>query len=89
MPRTDLAYVKVKKKYRKNRKGKKIQDLRRELRVLKKKYKQAWEGERQPLTELREILKAKLKSTRKAEWHRTERKSEKENIIPRRSLRLR
>ena len=32
-----------------------MQDLRRELRALKKKYKQASESERQPLTELRDI----------------------------------
>ena len=30
----------------------------------------ASEGERQPLTELREILRAKLRTIRKAEWHR-------------------
>ena len=47
-----------------------MQDVRRELRALKKKYKHASEGERQPFTELREILKAKLRSIRKAEWHR-------------------
>ena len=41
----------------KNRRAKKVQDLRRELRALKKKYKQGSEGERQPLTELREILR--------------------------------
>ena len=76
MPRKDLAYVKVKKvkTYCKNRRAKTVQDLRRELRAPKKKYKQANEGERQPLTELREILRAKLRTIRKAEWHRWRRK---------------
>ena len=55
MPRKDLTYVKVEKKkktYSKNCWAKKIQDVQRELRALKKKYKQAGEGERQPLTEV-------------------------------------
>ena len=76
MPRKDLAYVKVKKKktFCKNHRAEKIQDLRCELRALKKKYKQASEGEHQPLTELREILRTKLRSTRKAEWNRRHQK---------------
>ena len=40
----------------------------------KKKYKQTSEGECQPLTVLREILRAKLRSIWKAEWHRRCRK---------------
>ena len=58
------------KTYCKNHKAKKIQDLWDELRALKKKYKQAGEGEGWPLTELREILRTKLRYLRKAEWHR-------------------
>ena len=72
--RFGLREGKQEKTYCKNRRAKKVQDLRRELRALKKKYKQANEAERQPLTELREILRAKLRTIRKAEWHRRRRK---------------
>ena len=72
--RFGLREGKQEKTYCKNRRAKKVQDLRRKLRALKKKYKQASEGERQPLTELREILREKLRTIRKAEWHRRRRK---------------
>ena len=69
-----LREGKQEKTYCKNRRAKKVQDLRRELRALKKKYKQASDGEHQPLTDLREIFRAKLTTIRKAEWHRRRRK---------------
>ena len=65
--RFGLREDKQEKTYCKNQRTKKVQDLKRELRAVKKKYKQASEGERQPLTELREILRAKLRTIRKAE----------------------
>ena len=72
--RFGLHEGKQEKIYGKNRRAKKVQDLRHELRALKEKYKQASEGECQPLTELRKILRAKLRTIRKAEWHRRCRK---------------
>lgn len=53
-----------------NRREKKIKELRKELRSLKKAYRKANREDRQPLEELRAILREKLKNTRRAEWHR-------------------
>ena len=72
--RFGLREGKQEKTHGKNRRAKKVQDLRHELRALRKMYNQASEGERQTLTELREILRAKLRTIRKAEWHRKSRK---------------
>ena len=75
MPRKDLAYEKVNKKKPTVRTG----GLRR-CRTWdvnyghSRKKTQVSEAERQPLTELREILRAKLRTIWKAEWHRRRRK---------------
>ena len=60
--------------YNKNRRANTIQELRKQLRTLRKQHKQASEEERQPLAELREILRTKLKSIRRAEGHRRRRR---------------
>lgn len=58
------------KPYSKNCRATKIQQLRQELRSFKRQYKVASGEERQPLMELREILRKKLLTIRRAEWHR-------------------
>lgn len=50
--------------YVKNRRAAKISQLRQELRSLKRQFKQATEGEKGPLSELRSILRKKLKLKR-------------------------
>ncbi|XP_038154112.1 uncharacterized protein LOC119791846 [Cyprinodon tularosa] len=52
----------------------KIHQLRKELRVLRRQFKQAREEERGPLSVLRNILRKKLLTLRSAEWHRRRRK---------------
>lgn len=56
--------------YMNNRRAEKISQLRQELRVLKRQYKVAREEERDALSELRGILRKKLTTLRRAEWHR-------------------
>ena len=51
-----------------------MKELRKELRSNKKQYKKAKAEERQPLEELRIILKEKLKTVRRAEWHKRRQK---------------
>ena len=63
-----------KKIYIDNRRTVKIKELRRELKSLRKQYKKASEEERQPLAELRDILRRRLTSIRRAEGHRKRRK---------------
>ncbi len=53
-----------------NRRATKIHQLRQELRTLKKQFKRAAEEEKQPLEELHNILRKKLTTLRRAEWHR-------------------
>ncbi|TWW59294.1 hypothetical protein D4764_06G0008240, partial [Takifugu flavidus] len=48
----------------------KIHQLRKELRTLKKQFKRASDGDKQALKELYNILQKKLKTLRRAEWHR-------------------
>lgn len=48
----------------------KIQQLRKELKTLKKQFKVGNEQECQPLAELRDILRRKLMGLHRAEWHR-------------------
>ncbi|XP_063058826.1 uncharacterized protein LOC134452393 [Engraulis encrasicolus] len=57
-----------------NRRATQIHKLRQELRTLKKQYKVAGEEEKQPLEELRNILRRKLMTLRRAEGHRRRRK---------------
>ena len=60
--------------YTANRRVNKMKDLRKEIRSLKKLYRRASIEERQPLEELRGILRGELKTLRQAEWHRRRRK---------------
>ncbi|TWW62333.1 hypothetical protein D4764_04G0009800 [Takifugu flavidus] len=56
--------------YTMNRRSFKIHQLRKELQTLKKQFKRAADGEKQALKELYNILRKKLKTLRRAEWHR-------------------
>ncbi|XP_057679566.1 uncharacterized protein LOC130908003 [Corythoichthys intestinalis] len=56
--------------YTMNRRATKIHQLRQELRTLKKQFKIAAEKDKPPLEELRNILRKKLTTLRRAEWHR-------------------
>ncbi|XP_049324773.1 uncharacterized protein LOC125789951 [Astyanax mexicanus] len=56
-----------------NRRADKIRELRKELRMLAKQFKLAAEEEKPPLAELRHTIRKKLKSLRRAEWHRRRR----------------
>ena len=60
--------------YTKNRRAAQIQQLRHELRTLKKQHKSAREDQKEPLAELRNILRKKLMTLRRAEGHRRRRK---------------
>ncbi|XP_038131552.1 uncharacterized protein LOC119776958 [Cyprinodon tularosa] len=55
---------------RPNRHETKISQLRKELKALNRQYKKAGEEERPALRELRGILRQRLISLRRAEWHR-------------------
>ena len=63
--------------YTANRRVNKMKDLRKEIRSLKKLYRRASIEERQPLEELRGILRGELKTLRRAEWHRRRKESSK------------
>lgn len=60
----------LKSSYTMNRRANQINKLRQELRSLKQQHKVASEDEKQPLVELRNILRKKLMTLRRAEWHR-------------------
>ncbi|XP_067284127.1 uncharacterized protein [Pseudorasbora parva] len=60
--------------YTMNNRAHKIHQLRQELKSLRRKFKEAREEERGPLAELRVILRKKLMTLRRAEWHRRRRK---------------
>lgn len=53
-----------------NRREVKISQLRQELRLLGRQFKVAREEEQAGLTELRSIMRKKLTTLRRAEWHR-------------------
>lgn len=57
-----------------NRRELKIKQFRSELKTLRKQYKIAKPEERQPLRELRDLIRLNMKSLRRAEWHRRRRK---------------
>ncbi|KAJ8359312.1 hypothetical protein SKAU_G00158370 [Synaphobranchus kaupii] len=56
--------------YTMNRRATKIHLLRQEVRTLKKQYKKSIDEEKQSLAELQYILRKKLMTLRRAEWHR-------------------
>ncbi|KAJ8349798.1 hypothetical protein SKAU_G00249280 [Synaphobranchus kaupii] len=56
--------------YTKNRRAEKITQLRHKLRLLKRQFKGASEEEKPGLAELCGILRKKLLTLRRAEWHR-------------------
>ncbi|XP_053170226.1 uncharacterized protein LOC128354001 [Scomber japonicus] len=58
------------KPYSKNRRAEKISQLRRELRDLKNQFKGASEDLKPGLAEIRCVLRKKLLTLRRAEWHR-------------------
>ncbi|XP_063050368.1 uncharacterized protein LOC134445223 [Engraulis encrasicolus] len=68
--RFGVKQPKAKNAARPNRRENKITALRRDLKALKKRFKKASEEERPALVELRVILRKKLISLRRAEWHR-------------------
>ncbi|XP_062872774.1 uncharacterized protein LOC134334411 [Trichomycterus rosablanca] len=55
---------------RPNRRELKISHLRQELKILKRQFRAANEEERGALSELRQILRSKLITLGRAEWHR-------------------
>uniref|UniRef100_A0A3B1JAJ2 Reverse transcriptase domain-containing protein n=1 Tax=Astyanax mexicanus TaxID=7994 RepID=A0A3B1JAJ2_ASTMX len=57
-----------------NQRAAKIHRIRQELKSLKLQFKEASEEQRPPLVELRTILRKKLLTLRRAEWHRRRRK---------------
>lgn len=60
--------------YTMNNRASKIHQLRQELKTLRQQFKVASEEERGPLAELRSIIRKKLMTLRRAEWHRRRRK---------------
>ncbi|KAL7891878.1 hypothetical protein AOLI_G00013540 [Acnodon oligacanthus] len=60
--------------YTMNNRSKKIHQLRQELKSLKRRFEEAREEEMGPLAELRNILRKKLMTLRRAERHRRRRK---------------
>ena len=60
--------------YAPNHRARKIQSLRKELKLLKRQYKTAGEIERAGLADLRAILRKQLLTLRRAEFHRRRRK---------------
>ncbi|RXN19664.1 reverse transcriptase [Labeo rohita] len=60
--------------YSMNHRAAKIRKIRQELKSLKKQYKEASEEQRPPLEELRAVLRKRLMTQRRAEWHRRRRK---------------
>lgn len=56
-----------------NRRAGRIQQLRKELRSLAKQFRKATEAEKPPLAELRQTIRKKLTTLRRAEWHRRRR----------------
>ncbi|XP_061902037.1 uncharacterized protein LOC133649222 [Entelurus aequoreus] len=53
-----------------NRRETKISQLRQELRVLRSQYRKASENEKAALAELRGVVRDRLLTLRRAEWHR-------------------
>ena len=60
--------------YTMNQRAVKIHKIRQELKSLKKQHKEASEEQRPPLAELRVILRKRLMTLHRAEWHRKRRK---------------
>ncbi|XP_061907749.1 uncharacterized protein LOC133652714 [Entelurus aequoreus] len=60
--------------YTMNRRAEQIHQLRQELRSLARQYKAASEEEKAPLAELRNIIRKKLTTLRRAEWHKRRRR---------------
>ena len=69
-------FEKTEKVYTQNRHEEKIKTLRLELRSLKKQFRKANKEEHPALTELRDILRGKLKTLQRAEGHCWRRKEQ-------------
>ena len=72
-----VEYRQPRTPYTANRRMNEMKDLRKEIRSFKKLYKRARIEERQPLEELRGILREELKTLQRAEWHRRKERSRK------------
>ena len=48
----------------------KIKELRKDLKSLTKQYKSPKPEEKEPLLELRNIIRSKMRSLQSVEWHR-------------------
>ncbi|KAK7901244.1 hypothetical protein WMY93_018013 [Mugilogobius chulae] len=64
----------VKQPYVKNNRATKIHNIRQELKALKKQYKTSQDEEKGPLEELRAMLRKRLLTLRRAEYHRRRRR---------------
>lgn len=60
--------------YSMNQRAVKIHNIRTELKALTKQYKVARQEERAPLAELRTVLRKRLLTLRRAEYHRRRRR---------------
>lgn len=67
--RFGIKQPKAKTTVRPNRRENKISAFRRDLKSLKQRFKKASEEEKPALAELRDILRKKLISLHRAEWH--------------------
>lgn len=67
--------------YIKNHRAVKIHNIRQELKPLKKQHKDASEEQHSTLLELRVILRKRLMTLRRAQWHQRRRKKEPKNEL--------
>ena len=74
--KAQYGYMEIKERSsgKENWRETKIKQLRAELKSLRKQYKKAKPDEQVPLREVRDIIRAKLRSVRRTEWHRRGRK---------------
>ena len=75
--KAQYGYMEMKERSngKENRRETKMKQLRAELKSLWKKFKKAKLDKQVSLRELRDIIQPKLKSVRRAEWHRQRRNS--------------
>ena len=86
--KAQYGYIEIKERSsgKENRRETKMKQLRAELKSLRKQYINTKPDEQVPLREVREIIRAKLKSVRRAEWHRRRRKSKETDSLFNRPL---
>ena len=66
--------LKKQQPYKENRRAREVKQIRQELKVLTKNYKQAKDAEKPGLAELRQVLRKRLMTLKRAEYHRKRRK---------------